>query len=851
MRIVKAGTVVLSVVGLLAVYAAPCAAEVVARVQMTPGGPQIHVDGRPVVPRWFFGSVRGGSVRAGADWSEQSFEFAPAADVDGRGTLHFRFGQQAGEVWLADVRVVDAQTGEDVLLPGSLATEAAFAETWNLWPLGEANTVGQVEAIDGALHVTLTDPTGGRWPDFHLHSDIALSFVAGRTYRCSFRVRTVPARALLPALYRVEGGVWSPIGGPPGPFLEQVAIARDAGVHFVSFSAPNCWGPPDAEPDFAPLDELCAQIIAVNPEALLVPRVSANAPAWWLEAHPEARMAYEGDRPGRFASVSSREYRADTAAHLERLCRHLTERFPDHFAGIHPCGQNTGEWFYEASWQAPLSGYDAATLAAWREWLAACGFDGAEAASIPAAEERHGAPFGLLRDPAGERMLIEFSRFQQREMAAMVLELASAARRGTGGRKLVVFFYGYHYEFGAMPNGAAVAGHYALADVLGSSDIDILCSPIAYTDRQWPGTAPCMSPAESIRDTGIMWLNEDDTRTYLSQTTDYGGVADLQQTRDVMLRNTAQAAIRGFATWWMDLPGLGWFADPAIWEELRRLRPVDEALLARGRPFTPEIAAIVGEDSMCHLAAGGNAVSRPLVYQARAALGRCGAPYGQYMLRDALAGAVPARLQIYLSAWALGSEERTQLMANRASGVTRVWCYAPGWLTEEGTDLAAMSALTGFSCRQLSLEMAQVRPTPVGAALGLAGPWGPTARISPLFAVEATAEETLATWADGSPAVAVRRSAENADAFVGVPELTPGLVRALARLAGVHLFTEVDASVWAAEPYLSIHAMDDGPVAIATGRERPVVDALDGRTVGAGPSLVLEMRRGETRLFTY
>ncbi|MCD6361406.1 MAG: hypothetical protein J7M38_11170 [Armatimonadetes bacterium] len=828
-----------------------CAAEVTVRVQPTPGGPQIHVNGRPVTPRWFYGSRRGGTVAAGAEWSQQSFDFTPAAEVSGRGTLHFRFGHQAGEVWLADVRVFDAETGGDVLAPGSFATREAFDETWNVFPPDERNTVGAVGVVDGAVHVTITDPPGGKWPDFHLYSDIGLSFTAGRTYTCAFRVRAVPNRAVIPAVYHVVGGVWSQIGGPPGPFLRQVALARDAGVNFVTFGAPNCWTAPGEPLDFKPLDELCASIIAVNPKALLVPRIGMNAPSWWLQQHPEARMIYEGSVAGRYASVSHRRYRADAAAHLERLCRHLCERFPDNFAGIHPCGQNTGEWFYESSWRRPLSGYDPATLSAWREWLAARGFEDADSAEVPDAAARHAAPYGLLRDPARELMLIEFNRFQQREMADMVLALASAARRGTNGRKLVVFFYGYHYEFGALPNGAPVSGHYALGEVLESDDIDILCSPISYTDRQWPGTAPCMSPAESIRDAGIMWLNEDDTRTYLSGTTDYGGVADLQQTRDVMLRNTAQAALRGFATWWMDLPARGWFDDPAIWEVMVRLAPVDRALLRRTRPFTPEIAAVIGEDSMCHLAGGSNVVSRPLIYIARAALGRCGAPYGQYMLAQAVAGEVPAKLQIYLAAWALTPEQRERLRATRAPGVTRVWCYAPGWLLPDGADTAAMRELTGFACRLVTPDTARATPTAAGSALGLDESWGPAAKIEPLFAVEATPDETLATFADGSCALAVRRGDDGTDVFLGVPELTPELVRALARLAGVHLFTQVDASVWAADPYLSIHAMADGPVTISTGRARPVMDALDGTPVGAGPGFVLDMRRGETRVLEY
>jgi len=835
--------------------------ETIVRVKTTQGGPQIHVNGKPVVPRWFWGSDRSGSVAATEEWSEQSFDFVPASDVRGNGTLHFRFGQQPGQVWLAEVRVFDMQTGRDILPPGSLASETSFAANWNVWPPGSANTVGRVEIKEGTTQVTLTAPPDGRWPDFHLHSDQVLAFTANHTYRCSFRVRAVPPRMIYPALYRVEGGVWTNIGAPPGPFLQQVEMARAAGVRFISFAAPNCWTETET-PDFRPLDDLCQKIIAVHPNALLVPRVGVNAPTWWLAKHPEARMVYEGGVAGEHASVSDRQYRAEAAAHLEKLCRHLTQRFPEHFAGIHPCGQNTGEWFYEGSWQHRLSGYDPATLAAWRSWLRARGMANAENAQVPSAEARHAAPFGLLRHPTKEVELINFARFQQEEMADMILTLAAAARRGTEGKKLVVFFYGYHYEFAALPNGAPVSGHYALGKVLKSTDIDILCSPLSYTDRQLPGTGPCMSPAESIRNAGIMWLTEDDTRTYLDRRTaahtQEGGVVNLQQTQQLLLRNTAQAALRGFATWWMDLPGEGWFADSALWDVLRKLRPVDEALLHRRQPFTPEIALIIDEDSMCYLAGGSHILTRPLIYDARAAVGRCGAPYGQYTLDDAVAGKVPARLQIFLAAWALNDEQRQQLAATRQPQTTRVWCYAAGLLDKtrrtdksDQADPQLLSRLTGFTLRPVNVDTTVVTPTESGRKQGLAQPWGPDKKITPLFTVEANASETWATFADGSPAVAVRRGKAGTDVFVGVPQLTPELVRALARIAGVHLFAQSDVSVWAAEGYLLLHALSDGSLSINTGRQGQVSDALTGKALGAGPRLELSMHRGETWLLKY
>lgn len=845
------------------------------RVLPTRGGPQIHVNGKPIPPRFFWGAMSGGSIRLGEEWTDQSFEFCPGIDVREQGTLHFRFGQLAGKIALADVRVRDAQTGEDVLPLESFAKPEILASTWNIWPPPPANTVGKWEVSDGALHVTLADPPGGHWPDFHFHSRQVLSFRADRTYRCTFRAKASPARAIQPTLYQVANNTWNNIGGPPGPFLSQVALARDAGVNLVSFSAPECWAPPEKPADWSPIDSLCRRIIAVNPRVLLVPRVGADAPGWWLERHPQSRMIYDLNkvRPDH-ASVSDRTYRAAAAAHLERLCRHLCEAFPRHFAGIHPCGQNTGEWFYQDSWERPLSGYDDATLAAFRAWLKSRGDHAAETAAVPTDTQRRAHPFGLLRDAARERRLIDFARFQQIEMADHVAALAAACRRGTASKKLVVFFYGYLFEFGPLQNGAPASGHYALSRLLGSKDIDILCSPISYTDREWLGTAPCMSAAESVRQAGILWLNEDDSRTFLDLRTaehvQEGGLVDLEQTRQVMLRNTAQEALRGFGSWWMDLPAQGWFNDARIWQEMVRLRRVDDAMLRRSRPFTPDVAMITDEDSMCHLTGESAVAAQPLTYSVRADFGRMGAPYGQYLLADVLAGRMPARLQVFVSAWALSAGHRRALAASRGAGATRVWCWAPGFIYPDRQEVAGIAEVTGFEARSISLPSAEATPTEEGRRRGLSAPFGPRAAIQPLFAVEARPEETWATYADGSAAVAVRRRppGENPlgttksaartsagdtgwDVFVGTPRLTPELLRAVAKLAGVHLFTEANVPVWAAEGYLAIQAHAAGPITVDVGQAAPVFDALDNRPLGQGPRLNVPFSQGETRVLRY
>ena len=260
---------------------------------------------------------------------------------------------------------------------------------------------------------------------------------------------------------------------------------------------------------------------------------------------------------------------------------------------------------------------------------------------------------------------------------------------------------------------------------------------------------------------------------------------------------------------------------------------------------------MMDEDSMCHLTGGSAVAAQPLTYNVRADFGRLGAPYGQYLLRDVIAGKVPAKLQVFLSAWALSPEQRVALAASRRGGTTRVWCWAPGYVYPDRQDVAGIAEVAGFTAHPVALPTAEVTPTRLGAQLGLSAAWGPKAAVQPLFTIEARPEETWATYADGSPAVAARRTADGLDVFVGTPRLTPQLLRALAKLAGVHLFTGPEASVWAAEGHLSIQAHRAGSLVVDVGRPTAVYDALDGRRLGQGPQVTLPFEQGEVRVLRY
>jgi beta-galactosidase len=841
------------------------------RVDASSGAPRLVVNGHAVRPRMFFGGPGTGTIRVEPAGRVVEFDFVAQDDAPDSGTLHFRFGHTVGDVFLDNIRIVDLASGK-VATPLSdfEGGQDAFYRQWTLWPPGAANTVGTATvepsvglAQTAALHIHLREPPGGKWPDFHMYHVPKLAITRGKHYRVSFWVRAEPARDLTVALYR-PGDPFVYLGGPPGPLEAQVRMAAGARIDFVSFPIDMPWPAPGQPVNWSSVDNVCTQILAANPRALLLPRFGCDPPDWWRKAHPEADMTWEDGSHQHHAVVASPLYRREAAARVAALVEHLEEKFGDHMAGYHPCGQNTGEWFYQDTWEKLLNGYAPADTNAWRAWLRdryttdaalqAAWHDPAatrDSAAIPTPAQRRASPNGPLREPATEKQLIDFAAFQQQAMADLVCELAHAVRQSSHGRKLVVFFYGYVFEFGTIRLGPATCGHYALRRVLDCPDIDMLCSPISYYDRGIGASAPAMTAAESVALAGKMWLYEDDTRTYLGTGEfpgQFDGATNQAETLTMLRRNVAEEATRNFATWWMDLAMTGWFNDPALWEEMKRLDAVDRIFLEKPIPYRPEVAAVIDERSMLETSAGAWPVTEQCIYQVRRPLGRMGAPYGQYLLDDVVRGRVHAKLNVFLNAWQLSAEERRALLRH-TRGTCRVWCYAPGLHDGAETSPKAMQELTAFRLGEVSPAKAQATPTDRGKQLGLHTPFGVDAAVKPLFAaVDASADEILARYPDGSAAVALRHTRDGDSLFVGAPGLTSDLLRLAARRANVHLYTDTDCNVYANGPIVALHASQDGPITVDTGKRGRVHDALSGDVLGSSPHVTLPMKKGDTRV---
>lgn len=816
------------------------------------GVPQITVDGTPVRPRMFFGYTsvsRSGSLNVGGEWKNATVTFT-APETDKQVAVHFRFGEDAGEIDFDDFTITDLTDGKNLFSENFEKTQT-FKEPWSYWCEDKGGRVSfQLAADAGREHSTglrvrlEKDP---KLKGFHLLFS-PLAIVEGHRYSLSIQARSSTGRRLAIEV-KHQGGDFRLYGGMATPFGSEVAFAAANGVDWISVEVPTCWSEPGTTPNYSPALRACREVLQNNPRAMMIPRLSVNPPEWWRKANPSELVVFEDGETSPHASVASEKYRREASDALRRVIRVLEESFPGNLAGYFPTGQNTGEWFYPKAWGDRLTGFEAPMKKAWKE---KSGLD------LPGAKERQSSPYGTIRSPSDEKNILAFARFQQELMADMLLGLAKTIREETGGKRLTCFFYGYTFECASYYAGAASTGHFALRKLLQSPDIDVLSAPVAYNDRTLGGAASCQGVAESVLLAGKLWLNEDDTRTDLAKPFPFGypgwnsGDDTREGTLGILKRNLLQASVRNLAQYWMDLGATGWFNDKNLWEEHARFRRMDEALLKNPTFHQPDLALVVDEESLLQIAGGGASkfTIKTLAYEGRSAASRSGATYGQYLLDDVAAGKVRAKIYFFHGIISANAELRRKLK-NSIDGTSRVWSWAPGYIDGEKFSLESMKDLTGFDLQKLRPEISpKVLATPKGLALGLPESFGPTNVLAPLFSPQVRdSDEVLATFENGEAAIVVRGLPnQTISVFCGTTEIPTPLYRALARKAGARLYSDTDAHVFANGPFIGVHAVRDGEVILKTGPGE-IEDALSGEKVGTGPEIKLPLRLGETRVF--
>jgi len=850
--------------------------ELVVQVKPLAGSPALWIQGEPVSPLMFYGWAEEGQpteVTIGPQWQEYWTTFVAPEDNAGEAGIHFRVGADGpGTIWVDDVLFYPGEKQshpeKNWVRQGDWeGTPEQIAEHWTLFQADYAGakaswTVDSTTQVRGnqSLKIDVQNPGD---VTYHLHfHQTGYTLKEGRKYTYSLWMRSDRPRRVDFMALRI-GPPWRIYSGGSEDYTAQVRWAREAGIHIYSFGIPFPWPKPGEPWDYTEVDRAFRLTLKNDPEALLLPRFGVGPPTWWLEEHPSERMLFEDGKTEGW-SMASRAWLKDLEEPLRRLVRHCEEHYHDHMLGYHPCGQHTGEWFYYRSWEPVLGDFSQAMTQGFSAWAREKygGLSGLRKAwaipdltlediGIPAPRHQRQTTLGLFRDPVQERKVIDYFEYKQIAMQKPLERIARIIKEQTEEKKLVCLFYGYTFDMHGIPLGPQGSGHLAMDRMLRCPDVDILCSPISYLDRELGGAGCFMCPVDSVRNSGKLWLNEDDTRTYLSsEDAGYGRVDTLEGTRWIHERNFAQLWPRRLACWYMDLENKGWLHGKEIWENLATFQSFTTQHLKRPSEWNPSVAVIVDERGPFYTACSRDFHSA-LVYQMRSEFFRMGVPFGIYLMSDLVRGDVPeSRVFIFPNAFRLDEGERRAIF-EKTQGHAVIWFYGAGFLKDDAS-VDHISDLVGIRLCEGTPQPGRAVGVEAGSALlkGCEDSMGTDMVLDPLWKVCDEKATPVALYQDGSVAVASKQTDMGLRVYVGVLHCPSGLLRNVLKASGIHLYADSNDVVLTDGHFLCLVATSTGEKLLRFPAKHDILDAFDHQPIASETdTLNLFMEKGQARTF--
>jgi len=700
-----------------------------------------------------------------------------------------------------------------------------------------------------------------------------------------------------PALFLDGKPVFPAINWVSGPtpdrwdFEEQARKSAATGIHIYAFDVGKGteWvgpGPGRTDDfDFTTVEARFGRVIKADPAALFHLRVylEPGHGDWWEKARPdECEILSDGRRNG--MSFASQVWRDEAKAFLRAYVAHFRKiGLYDRVIAYQVGAGHTGEWVKgESSMYAPCGDYSEPMRRYFRDWLRgryrgdstelraawshapSVTFDTAE---VPAAGRQLEARLYTFRDPVMERDVIDYFAALAELCADAVIDLCRAIKAATEGKRLAGAFYGYLLDlawnggfFKERPDSDYStyqrSGHLGLKKVLASPDVDFLVSPYSYGFRGLGGDSPSMLPAESVRHHGKLLLIEDDTRTHAdSQDPNYGQVKTFEDSRAVLRRNLAHFLTHGEGAWWA-LWKVDPVKEPRFERLLRELRGWGDISMDYDRSSASDIAVLLDDESFFYETCRYD-LDIPLIFQQRLwGLPRLGAPFDVFLLDDLLAGKLPPyKLYIFLNPLRLDGARRNALAKEiRRDGRTALWIYAPGYIKER-PGLENIEDLTGI---RFGLGEQPWGPIvhitdfghPITKDLARDISWGTNNKLAPIFHVDDPKARVLGevVYSQGNcrPGFAVKDFGEWRSVYSAAPNLPAPVLRAVARFAGVHIYSDAGDVLYANRSFVGIHTLSGGERVVRLPRRvAAVADLFAGKTIARDTAeirVVLEPR---------
>ena len=585
--------------------------------------------------------------------------------------------------------------------------------------------------------------------------------------------------------------------------------------------------------DFTPIDRQIELFLQNAPQGYFALMLQLDTRDWYIKKE---------NCPNSFTNLSQiagdSKWRAQAANYLKAVLNHVEEKYGDRFYGYFLLGGTTTEWFSNRDYFAPHPMKE-------RDYRR---FTGCPEAVLPQQAEICRPKETVFYAPDADRNVIDAVRYHCQIIADAILYFASEAQQVLKHRKLVGVYYGYLFELA----GARLwnDGSLDYMRVFNSPDIDMISSPSSYAFRKHIDPSAFMVTYDSLNRCDKLYYLEFDHITHLApQYIEGHGIPGYdsklkneQETIDIMRRDFCLTLAKGAALWWFDMFE-GWFYSEGMMNEIACMIRISEKLSVLPAENVSEIAVFAeGGESLYHVNKE-SALNTPLLSAQRGGLAYLGAPYDVFDISDLdRIDTAKYKLFIFLDAFCITAEQRAVIEEKyKTGGKTLLWCYAPGYIGENGMSADNISALTGI----------HVLPyTGTGTkAVAFGKTYGFDRRYETMFC--AADGEPLGRYeTDSACALARKNCGDFTGVYSALGNLPGAVLREIAKAAGVFLYSESDDPVYVNSLCVGVCAHNDGTVSLNLPDSGELTELFSGQKARAeNGKLSFSMRAGEVKLF--
>jgi len=419
--------------------------------------------------------------------------------------------------------------------------------------------------------------------------------------------------------------------------------------------------------------------------------------------------------------------------------------------------------------------------------------------------------------------------------------------------------------------------------ILNSGYVDLLGRPGSYQERQPGGVTAHHVMQDSFRLCNRMFIGEEDTRTHLSDewNRNFTFMRTLEDSLAVMKRDFGRNLSEDLQAWWFDMSTGGWYDHPEIISLIKRQQELAERAYQLDRRTGAEITFLYDEQSTWYTSQ--RTMSDLCCTLRGLEIHRIGAPVAYHFHDDLSLENMPEyKLYVFLNTFALSDQERQAIDQRvKSTGKTALWVYTPGIINPDREPRFSLDYISELTGMRVGCQDKTVRPVcrivddgdGILAGVETDRDYGyfdrevfPYYRKETAFRAPEPAQSSLlypCIYGDDPQSIIMARFRANALPALIVRDfgswrsihacfkaIRANLLRAMARYAGCHIYSESDDILYANQHFVTFHASTSGEKTIKLPKVSNPFEVYERKFYGNNTRQIqFTLEKGETKTF--